>query len=81
MMLPEVESVAFDLPLNQISPVIESPAGFHIILVIDRRGAGLKSIASVREEVREKLDMEKVEKKFEEWLRALRMKSYIEIKL
>ena len=81
MMLPEVESVAFSLPLNQISPVIESPAGFHIIRVIDRRGAGLKSIESVREEIREMLDMEKVEKKFQEWLLALRSKSHIEIKL
>jgi parvulin-like peptidyl-prolyl isomerase len=76
-----VESVAFSLQLNQISPVIESPVGFHIILVIDRRGAGLKSIESVREEIREKLEMEKVEKKFEEWLLALRVKSHIEIKL
>ncbi|MBE0557681.1 MAG: SurA N-terminal domain-containing protein [Proteobacteria bacterium] len=80
MILPEVESVAFSLPLNQISSVIESPAGFHIIRVIDRRGAGLKSIESVREEIREKLDREKVEKKFEEWLVALRAKSHIEIK-
>ncbi len=80
MILPEVEEVAFSLPLNQISPVIESPAGFHIIQVIDRRGAGIKSIESVREEIRERLDMEKVEKKFEEWLVALRAKSHIEIK-
>ncbi len=81
IILPEVESVAFSLPLNQISPVIESPIGFHIIQVIDRRGAGIKSIELVREEIREKLDMEKVEKKFEEWLMALRAKSHVEIKL
>jgi len=60
--------------------VIESPIGFHIITVIDRRGAGIKAIESVREEIREKLDMEKMEKKFEEWLVALRTKSHIEIK-
>ena len=56
MILPEVEDVAFSLPLNQISGVIESPIGFHIIQVIDRRGAGLKAIESVREEIREKID-------------------------
>lgn len=81
MMLPEVEEVAFSLPLNRISPVVESPVGFHIVRVIDRRGAGLKAIESVREEIREKLEMEKVEKKLEEWLAALRGKSHIEIKL
>ncbi len=38
VILHEVEEVAFSLPLNQISGIIESPIGFHIIQVIDRRG-------------------------------------------
>jgi peptidyl-prolyl cis-trans isomerase SurA len=81
MILHEVEEVAFNLSLNQISGIIESSVGFHIIKVIDRRGAGLKNIESVREEIREKIDQEKMEKKFDEWLDALRAKSHIEIKL
>jgi peptidyl-prolyl cis-trans isomerase SurA len=81
MILPEVEEVALSLPVNQFSDVIESSVGFHIIQVIDRRGAGLKAIESVRAEIREKLDQEKMEKKFQEWLDALRGKSHIEIKL
>ena len=81
VMLPEVDAVAFSLPLNQISPVIESSVGYHIIRVIDRRGEGLKSIETVRDEIRERLEIEKVEKKFMEWLAALRGKSHIEIKL
>ncbi len=81
MIIPEVEDVAFKLALQQISGVIESSVGFHIIQVIDRRGAGIKGIESVREEIREKIDREKLEKKFEEWLGGLRKKSHIEIKL
>ena len=81
MILHEVEEVAFGLPLNQISGIIESPIGFHIIQVIDRRGGGFKAIESVREEIREKIDQEKMEKKFGEWLEELRKKSHIEIKL
>jgi peptidyl-prolyl cis-trans isomerase SurA len=81
MILHEVEEVAFGLSLNQISGIIESSVGFHIIKVIDRRGAGFKSLESVREEIREKIDQEKMEKKFEEWMDALRTKSHIEIKM
>ncbi len=79
--LPEIEGVAFSLPLNKISDVIESPIGFHIIQVTDRRGAGAKSIESVREEIKAKIDREKTEKKFEEWLTDLREKSNVEIRL
>ena len=81
VIIPEVEKAAFSLPLYQISGVIESDVGFHIIQVADRRGAGIKAVESVREEIREKIDREKMEKKFEEWLEALRKKSHIEIRL
>jgi peptidyl-prolyl cis-trans isomerase SurA len=81
IILPELEDAAFSLSLNQISGVIESPIGFHIIQVVDRRGAGLKAIEGVREEIRGKIDREKMEKKYVEWLGELRKKSHIEIKL
>ncbi|MHB8829416.1 MAG: peptidylprolyl isomerase [Syntrophales bacterium] len=79
--LAEIEAVAFSLPLNKISDVIESPVGFHIIQITDRRGAGAKTIESVREEIKAKLEREKMEKRFEEWLQRLREKYNVEIRL
>ena len=81
MMLPEVEEAAFKLEKGETSGVISSPAGFHIIMVTDKLGAGLKPIAVVREEILAKLEEQKLEKKFEEWLMELRQKTHIEIKL
>lgn len=78
VIIPEVEKAAFSLPLEQISNVIESSLGFHIIKVIDKRGAGLKKIESVREEIKTKLEDEKLEKKYDEWISAVRKKSFIE---
>jgi parvulin-like peptidyl-prolyl isomerase len=81
VIIPEVESIAFSLPLGQVSEVIESSLGFHIIMVVDKRGAGLKPIAAVREEIKAKIEDEKLDKKYEEWITSIRKKSYIEIRL
>jgi parvulin-like peptidyl-prolyl isomerase len=79
--IPELEAVAFALPPDKVSPVIESTMGFHIIVVVDKRGAGIKPLEIVREEIKAKLEDEKLEKKYDEWIGSLRKKSYIDIRL
>ncbi|HUN55913.1 MAG TPA: peptidylprolyl isomerase [Smithella sp.] len=79
--IPEVEAEAFRLPVDQVSDVIESSLGFHIIKVVDKKGAGLKPIAMVREEIKSKIEDEKLDKKFDEWMSSIRAKSVIETRL
>jgi parvulin-like peptidyl-prolyl isomerase len=76
-----LDSVAFNLPIEKVSKVIESGIGFHIIKVVDKKGAGLKPIAAVREEIKTKIEEEKLDKKYEEWITSIRKKSFIEIKM
>jgi parvulin-like peptidyl-prolyl isomerase len=80
-MLPEVDAVAFRLAKDEISKIIVSPVGFHIIKVMDRRGAGVKPIGIIREEIKAKLEEEKMEKSYEEWMVDLHKRSHIEIRL
>lgn len=80
-MLPVVDEVAFSLAKDEISKIIASPVGLHIIKVIDRRGGGVKPIEVVREEIKTRLEEEKMEKSYEEWIVDLRKRSHIEIKL
>lgn len=79
--IPEVEAVVFSLPVEQLSEIIESSVGFHIIKVVDKRGAGLKPIAVVQVEIKEKIENEKLDKKFDEWIASVRAKSHIDIRL
>jgi len=81
VMFPAVNEVAFSLRNGETSGIIESPVGFHIIKVTDRRGAGIKSLEWVREEIKDKISNVKIEKKFFEWMEELRKKSYIEVRL
>lgn len=81
MMYPEVDEEAFKLRKGELGGVVESPIGFHIIKVLDKRGAGVKPIEEVREEIIGRISEEKTEEKFQEWFRKLREKSHIDIRL
>jgi peptidyl-prolyl cis-trans isomerase SurA len=78
---PRVEEVAFKLQPGEISEVVASPIGFHILRVTDRRGKGTKSLSVIREEIKEEITKEKMDKKVQEWIQELRKKSYVEIRL
>lgn len=81
VIVPEAEKVAFGLAIGQISDVIETEVGFIIIAVTDKRGAGLKPIADVRNEIKAKIEDEKVAKKYDDWIEGIRKKSFIDVRL
>lgn len=81
VILPEVEKAAFSLAVGQFSDVIETEEGFHIIAVVDKRGAGLKPLPVVRNEIKAKIEDEKLAKKYDEWIEGIRKKSFIDVRL
>ncbi|MCX7981810.1 MAG: peptidylprolyl isomerase [Syntrophales bacterium] len=76
----EVEEVAFSLPIGKISPVIRSPAGFHILLVTEKKGAGIKPLSEVRMEILQKIEEKKMIERFDQWIETYRKMSIIEIR-
>jgi peptidyl-prolyl cis-trans isomerase SurA len=80
-MLPTVDEAAFGMKDGELSNVIETPMGFLILKVTDRRGKGSKPLTAVREEIKEEITNEKMEKKLQDWVQDLRKKSFVEIRL
>ena len=77
----EVEEAAFKLKPGEISDLVRSSAGFHILKVLDRKGGEPRPFAEIQYRIREEAMQEESEKKFNAWMKDLRSKAYIEIRL
>lgn len=63
----------------QISKIIETPFGYHIVQLLDKVPAYNRPLKEVKGEIIEKLKRQKVDKKFAKWLSELEKKSVITI--
>jgi peptidyl-prolyl cis-trans isomerase D len=57
-MVPEFDKVAFELEPGQVSDLVKSQFGYHIIKVTDRRPANTKPLAEVRGQIEDQLKSE-----------------------
>jgi hypothetical protein len=72
MLPPAISEAAFSLPVGQVSPIIQTPYGFHVIKVVQRELAGRKDLLEVMEEIEETLLSEERESHYARWLDELR---------
>lgn len=79
-LLPEIEQVAFSIPVDTISPVIKTPVGFHIIKVTFRdSGDTPPNWKTQARDIRRLLYGQAFEKIYTKWNADLRERSNIEI--
>ncbi len=80
-LLPVFEREALRLKVGEVSGVVRTEFGFHIIKLLDRRGVDPLPFEEVRAKVEGDYYDVETEKAFKQYLSTLREKSFIEIKL
>lgn len=78
--VPDFERAVDGLQPGEISEPVQSPFGWHLIQVLERRKADM-SADRVRLRARQVLRERKSEEAYQEWLRQLRDQTYVELRL
>jgi len=78
--VPEFERAMDALNLGEISGPVQTPFGWHLIQVLERRNEDM-SRESLRLDARRALHARKADESYQEWVRQLRDMAYIEYRL
>lgn len=76
-MVRKFEEAAFALQVGEISDVVETEYGYHIIQCIEKKAGEKKSLDEIREYLRNFIFQKRMEERYEKWLRGLRDKASI----
>ena len=77
--IPEIEEVVFALELEELSEVIKTDFGFHILKITEKKPETVKALEEVKEDIVQTLLPTKQKEAFDNLLEELKSKSEIEI--
>ena len=78
MMVPEFDKAAFSMKCGEVSDVIETQFGYHIILKTDEKSGGPQTLVDVADQIRDLLRHEARGRAMDAFVAELREKATIE---
>ena len=79
-LIPVIDDVIFKLKVHELSPIIETPMGYHFFRVEEKKEAKEKKFEEVRDEIFETLYRAKAKNRFEDWMDQLKRDAYISLR-
>ena len=79
-MMPELETSILAMKPGEVSELVATTAGFHIVKLEERTSGKMKPFESVKVEIEDALYRKKSEERFSLWAKELRNKASIEMK-
>lgn len=80
-MVGPFDKAAFSLKDGEVSDPVRTPFGWHVIKVVEHRNAAAKPFEQVREELKDKLWKEQMQRQTESYVADLRKQASVDVKM
>lgn len=79
-MIQAIDDVIFQLKPGEVSEIIETPMGYHLFRVEEKRAGKTLSFEEARDAIYNQLYSKKARARFEEWMEGLKKQAYISVR-
>lgn len=80
-LLPELDGAAFSLKPGEVSQIIETQVGYHLLRIMGREEAGGKIPETLKAEIRARLEERQYQEEVRKLVESLRKNAFIDIRL
>jgi parvulin-like peptidyl-prolyl isomerase len=76
-----VEEIVFGMDIGEVRGPIRAARGFHVLKLLARKDEGIKPLKEIKEQLRQQLYAQEMEKATKSWLQEIRKKAHIETRM